>query len=172
MDDPQYEEQFQPVPQKAVPVSTNLSPGLARHFNDFETIIENVSLALQGLGIDASGNVIRVGEPIMTSDGAAKFVSYMRSVMNYSFTLSNLDKDRPYNWSRVFGFMIAEQLMAHLDEFGIKDELDAEIAIYPPIMAFLSTCLRAVNEGERRFIRDTSRETFGTEQKKRGWLGL
>lgn len=152
-----------------------IQPDLARHFTDFEDIIDSLRLSWEGKDIDYTTqppSLKDFGEPLLNQTGIGKLTSLMKSVCHKGIPMANFEQLRPYIFARMIGYVIAEDIFVNFNKYGIQSVEDANRLIFPSVFTFFATATRPVAEGERKFIKGYTRESHVIGPQKKKGFGL
>ena len=152
------------VPQAGRVIVTSphvMDPGLIRYQLDNSDIIQSLSMKLRGFRFNPETNEVKyfAEKALINEDGIELLIETLLASMGHKgVLLSNFNVNETYTIARITMNDCAMLLVTNMDRFDIKDSATREVIqsmIRTTIMAILK---RPFDQGERRFIKDTTEE--------------
>lgn len=117
-----------------------------------------MEMSLKGLREDDRGNVVKVGEPLLNTDGINSVMSQVQALMSRVSIMSNFDK---YDVPAILDFLgdtLAKDLMLNRVDYGIVSP-SVRDKVYFLVLASAWTALkRGYEEGDRRFWKGSQQD--------------
>lgn len=166
MEDSDYDNipkvQASTTPQRIIVTSPHvMDPGLVRFQLDNTDIIQSLSMKLRGYRYDPNKQelIYDKDKALMNEDGIELLIETLLGGLGHKgLLLSNFNSNETYTIAKIMMNDTAKLLVINMREFGIKNHATREIiqsTIRSTIMAMLK---RPFDQGERRFIKDTTEE--------------
>ena len=140
-----------------------------------EDEIYRLELALRSMVVDAAGNGVQKGKPLMNDLGVCRIVGHVQTIVSRVTIMSNLDeKDLPMLLKH-YGNAIIVDLMVNRKTYEILEPVNAtRRTIFTECINVAYICARrAFEEGEKRFWKGSQQDiTTRVEGQsgKSGWL--
>ena len=85
-----------------------------------ENELHRMELTFRSMRVDADGNPISAGTPLMNEHGISSVIGTIQSLVNQVTVMSNLSKNDIPNLIDFIGDTLAKDLMMNKHEYGIK----------------------------------------------------
>jgi hypothetical protein len=121
---------------------------------DAQAELKRLELAMRGLHINDSGQIERIGAPLMNDEGIAEMFGVIsRSLVSRLTVLSNFDEEQIRNQMASLRIEVARMLLINGKRYGIKNTTIAWDLVYPSVLRVCWVCLqRGLKQGERTFF--------------------
>jgi hypothetical protein len=121
---------------------------------DAQAELKRLEMTMRGYYIDESGNVIKVGEPMMNEQGIGDVFGVIgRSLVNRLTVLSNFDEDEVKNQMAGLAKELGRLLLLNSKRYEIKNTTITWDLIYPSVLRVCFVCLkRGFKQGDKQFF--------------------
>lgn len=117
-----------------------------------------LELQLRGLALNSSGQLIKMGDPLLNDKGILSVISQMKSIVHQITIMSNLDKKEYPNLLKFWGGSLINDLMINRSVYGVDNPSSrTKIYIMCMSMAYV-TAKRAFEAGDKKFWKGSQQE--------------
>lgn len=121
---------------------------------------------------ERDNQLIKAGEPLLNERGIRSVLRHVRPTVNRLSIMSNYEKNRIKEKLLIMLDNLTLDLALHGKEYGIKCAYDGSVIIQAAVDYCESSLGRALEQGERRFLKGSHQEvTLHNDQKKQGLMG-
>ena len=135
-----------------------------------ESILEKMDLTFRSMMMDHKGKPYSVGPPLMNELGISAVRGQVQSIVNQTTVMSNFNKNDIPMLMDFLGDTLAKDLMMNRETYGMTFTTRDKVYFVSLTSAFI--CMkRALDEGEKRFWKNSQHEVRSTVEGTGGGQG-
>lgn len=123
-----------------------------------EDELYKMELTFRSANLNAEGEVIPVGDPLMNELGINSVVGIVQSIVNRVTIMSNLEKFDIVQVMDFLGDTLSKDLMMNRLVYNIKTATARDKIYFTTLSSSFMTMKRALQEGEKRFWKGSQQE--------------